>query len=488
MRFLKRVYAFLDRTDGSLQHRALRSGVWVGVSSIGIVVLSFLRGIIMARLLTPEIFGLMAVSLMATRLIEIFTETGFGAALIHRQQRFEDARDTAFTMMVLRGVGLATISFVIAPFVAAFYKEPVVESIVRVVGISFILTGCQNINTVALQKDLNFKRLTYLELTNAILGFAVAVGFAWWLRSVWALVYTQIATAAINAVMSFVIVPERVRLRFDWAIAKELYGYGRFITGLAIVVFFTRELDNAVIGKLIGVELLGYYVAAYTLANIPSTYLAQIVTKVLFPVFSTLQNDLAKLRTEYSRGIRLITAVAVPASVSMMVLAPEIVRALYGAKWAQAAVPLRILAIFGCFRALWMLNGYLYNAIGRPYIDFYLSLSRLVVMAALLFPLTMWYGIAGAAVAVTLPMAAQFAVGVYLSRRLIKAPIGLALRPLSVAAGRGLVLAAVLFVAKFVVASDPKLALLSLMTVGGIVCVALNLRDLRSLLSAAGAR
>lgn len=485
---LRRALAFLHRTDGSLQRRALRSGVWVGVSSVGIVVLSFTRGIVMARLLTPEIFGLMAVSLMATRLIDIFTETGFGAALIHRQQRFEEARDTAFTMMVIRGISLSALSFVIAPFVAAFYSEPLVTSIVRVVGISFILYGCQNINTVALQKELNFKRLTYLELTNNVLSFVVAVGLAWWLRSVWALVFAQIATAAIGSVMSYVIVRERVRLRFDVSIAKELYGYGRFITGLAIVVFFTRELDNAVIGKLLGVELLGYYVAAYTLANIPSTYLAQIVTKVLFPVFSTLQNDAEKLRVEYGRGIRLITAVAVPASVSMMVLAPEIVRALYGGRWDQAATPLRILAIFGCFRALWMLNGYLYNAIGRPHIDFYLSLARLVVMAALLFPLTKAYGLAGAAVAVALPMAAQFAVGVYLSRRLIGAPFALAIRPLSLAALRGLVLAAVLIAAKSLVASDPRIGLVSLVAVGGVVCLALNLRDLRSLLAAAGAR
>jgi PST family polysaccharide transporter/lipopolysaccharide exporter len=172
----------------------------------------------------------------------------------------------------------------------------------------------------------------------------------------------------------------------------------------------------------------------------------------------------------------------------MMVLAPEIVRALYGGRWDQAATPLRILAIFGCFRALWMLNGYLYNAIGRPHIDFYLSLARLVVMAALLFPLTKAYGLAGAAVAVALPMAAQFAVGVYLSRRLIGAPFALAIRPLSLAALRGLVLAAVLIAAKSLVASDPRIGLVSLVAVGGVVCLALNLRDLRSLLAAAGAR
>ncbi len=485
---LKNLADFLGRTDGSLQHRAIRSGVWVGLSSVGVAVLTFARGIVMARLLTPEIFGLMAVSLMATRLIDIFTETGFGAALIHRQQHFEEARDTAFTMMVMRGVGLAALSVLIAPFVARFYGQPELTSIVAVVGISFLLLGCQNINVVALQKELDFRRLTLMELTVAGLSFAASVGLAYRLRSIWALVFGQIAAAAITSVLSFVMVPARVRLRLDLSIARELYGYGRFITGLAIVVFFSRELDSAVIGKLLGMQALGYYVAAYTLANIPSTYFSKIVARVFFPMFSKLQDDPEGLRREYARGIRLITALAVPISVVTMVLAPEIVGALYGGRWAQAAPPLRILAVFGGFRALWMLNGYLYNAIGKPQIDFYLNLGRLVVMMALLFPLAAAFGVVGAATAVALPMAAQFAVGVHLSRRFIGATLTESLQPVLVAAGQGVVLAAVLLSAKLLVTHDARIALVTLIAVSGVVWLAFNVRDIRALLAAQGSR
>lgn len=481
---LKRFVRFLDRTDGSLQHKAIRSSVWVGLSSVGVAVLSFARGIILARLLTPEIFGLMAICLMSIRMIEIFTETGFGAALIHRQQRFEDARDTAFTLMVLRGVGLAVAAFFIAPWVAAFYEQPILDTIVGVVGISFILTGCRNVNMIALQKEFDFKHLTYFEQVSTVLNFILSVGLAWALRSVWALVYAQLAGAAINTVLSFAMVPGRVRFRFDRAIAKELFAYGKFITGLAIVVFLTRELDNAVIGKLLGMDALGYYVAAYTLANIPSTYVATLVAKVLFPMFSKLQGDLARLQIEYGRGIRLVTAVVLPVSVGIVVLAPEIVAALYGARWAQAAAPLQVLAVFGCFRALWMLNGYLYNAIGKPQIDFYMNLSRLVSMSALIYPLTIWYGLVGASVAVTVPMAGQFLVGIYLSRRIIGAPIATAIRPFAVAVSQGAVLAVVLISAKSLVTSDPVFGLVWLILIGGAVCLALNLRDLQSFLRA----
>jgi lipopolysaccharide exporter len=481
---LKRFVGFMHRTDGSLQHRAVRSGIWVGVSSVSVTALTFLRSIILARLLSPEIFGVMAICLMATRLIEIFTETGFGAALIHRQGKFEEARDTAFTLMVLRGAGLAALSFAIAPWVASFYAQPILEPAVAIVGLSFLLTGCQNINVVALQKELDFKRLTYIEQLSAVLSFVAAVILAYWLRSVWALVWAQVAAAAINSVLTFIMVPARVRFRLDWAIARELFGYGRYITGLAIVVFLSRELDNAVIGKLLGMQELGFYVAAYTLANIPSTYLSKLVSKVFFPMFSKLQAAPDRLRHEYGRGIRIITALVVPVSIAIIVLAPEIMIVLYGGRWVSAAAPLRILAVFGCCRALWMLNGYLYNAIGKPQIDFAVSLGRLIMMGALLLPLTTAYGAVGAAVAVTAPMVLQCIIGVYLSRRFIGASASLALKPLAQAIGQGAVLAAVLLGAKAILIVDPRISLIVLLAIGGAVSAAFNFRGLRTLLAA----
>jgi len=485
---LRQLLGFLHRTDGSLQQRAVRSGAWVAMSSVGVAALTFVRGVVLARLLTPDTFGLMAVSLMATRLIEIFTETGFGQALVHRQQRFEDARDTAFTLMVLRGFGLALLSLLIAPGVAWFYDEPVLRGVVSVIGVSFILLGFQNINTVALQKQLDFRTLSYMELASAVLSFVAVVGLAYWLRNIWALVLGQIAAAAIASALSFLMIPGRVAFRFDAATARELYQYGRFITGLAIVVFLSRELDSAVIGKLLGMEQLGFYVIAYSLANIPSTYLSKVVARVMFPFFSRLQHDPEALRREYARGLRLITALAVPVSVAMLVLAPDIIRALYGARWSAAAAPLQVLAVFGCFRSLWMLNGYLYNAIGRPQVDFYTSLARLAAMAALLYPLSSAYGVVGAALAVTAPMVAQFAVGVRLSGRFIGAPASAALVPLAAAAGQGAVLAGALALTRLVITDDPLLALACLIGVCAVVWLAFNAREIRTLLAAREAR
>jgi O-antigen/teichoic acid export membrane protein len=485
---VKRGLSFMHRSDGSLQSKAIRSGLWVAVSSMGIAVLTFLRSVILARLLTPEIFGVMALCLQATRLIEIFTETGFGQALVHRQDRFEDARDTAFTLMVLRGVGLAALSWVIAPWVAAFYGQPILSQAVGAVGLTFLLMGFQNINSVALQKELDFRRLSYMEQLSALLSFIATIAMAWWMRNVWALIYAQVVTAAITSALSFVMIPGRTRFRFNWEVARTLFGYGRYITGLAIVLFLTRELDNGLIGKVLGPSMLGFYVAAYTLANIPSTNISKLVSRVMFPLFSKLQGDLPALRQEYARGIRLITSLVVPVSVAIIVLAHEIVSVLYGPRWEPVVLPLQILAVFGLFRALWMLNGYLYNAIGKPHVDFSTSLTRLVLMAAALYPLTVRFGLAGAATAVTVPMILQCVAGVFLSKRFIQAPFSLALQPLLAASVQGAVLAGVLLAAKFVVGSNPRIALVLLAAIATAVYLALNLRQVRTLLATSHAK
>jgi O-antigen/teichoic acid export membrane protein len=475
-------FRFLNGTDGSLQKRAIRSGAWVTLSSVGITVLSFLRSVILARLLTPEIFGLMSICSMAFRALEIFSETGFGAALIHRQKSFEEARDTAFTLLVIRGFLLAVVSFAVAPFVAAFYEQDVLDAMIKVVGIAFILGGFKNINTIALQKELDFKRLAYMEQGTAALNFVVAISLAAWFRSVWALVIAQVAGTLISVLLSFWMIPGRAHFRFDRTIAAELFSYGKFMTGLAIVVFLTLELDNALIGKVLGMEALGYYVVAYTLANLPSTHISKLVSRVMFPLFSKLQNDKPALQTEYIRGTRLILMGVIPLSVCITVLAEQIVSALYGERWSAAAGALQILAVFGCFRGLWMINGYLYNATGRPNLDFYLNLCRLVVMVALIYPLTVQYGIVGASVAVTVPMIVQFFGGIYMAHLFIGVSLPQVIRPLLIASVQGAVVAMILLFGKHAIPATGLFGVTLLFCLGLATWTLLNIRDIRRLI------
>lgn len=399
----KKAVHFLNGTDGTLRKKTIRSGFWVGVSSLVINTLAFVRSIVLARLLMPEVFGLMSIASIAIRSLETFTQAGLESALIHRQKGFEEARDTTFTLLVVRGFMLALITFIISPLVAIYYERPALEAIIKIIAISFILKGFRNINTIACRKELDFKRLAYLEQTAAVINFVIVVTLTYFFRNVWALVIAQVAGTFMEAVMSFVIIPGRPRFRFDKQIARELFGYGKFITGISVVIFITTELDNALVGKVLGMDALGYYVMAYTLANLPATHITNLVTRVMFPAYSKLQNDLPALREAYLKVLRLVATFAIPAAAGMAVLAPEIVRTVYGQKWMPAVGALQVLCVFGAIRSIAATTGPLFNAVGVPKIPFYLNAAKLAMIVIVIHPMTVRYGIVGTAWAVTIP-------------------------------------------------------------------------------------
>ncbi len=416
-RAARRIGSFMHAADGGLGTRVVRSGVWVVISNGGQSFLQTIRSIILARLLGPEAFGLMGVCMIVIRGLELFTQTGVSPALIYRQDRIEEAKNTAFVLQLVRGFVLAAVAFAVAPLAARYYNEPSLSGLIFTLATVFAMNGVYNINTVLLQKNLDFRRLTTLDLSVAVVSTAATVGLAYWLRSVWALVLGQVIQASLRVLLSYLIVPGDFTLRYDRAIARELFKYGRYITGITIVLFITTEIDNMVIGKVLGFEWLGYYAMAFTLANLPATHIAKIASNVLFPAYSSLQKDSKKIGLAYLTVLRAVGGIAIPAAVGLAVLASEIIGIVYGPKWLPAVAALRILALFGAARAVGMLSGYLYNAIGKPRISFYLSAIKLVVILAVIYPATARFGIAGAAMAVSIPQIIGDAVGLLVVQR-----------------------------------------------------------------------
>lgn len=380
-------------------------------------ILSIGRSIALARLLAPEMFGLMGLCSIVIRAIETFTRPGISQALIQRESSFEEARDTAFTLLMVRGLMLSVFLAVIAPLVAWFYEAAELETMLQVLSAIFLIGGFVNINTIAKQKHLDFRSITYLDQVTAILGTIVTVAVAFWLRSVWALVIGQLVTASAHTLLSYYFVPGRPRLAINWGIARELLSYGKFITASSIVLFIVTELDTAVIGKISGTEQLGYYVLAFTIANLVTTNISKVVSKIMLPAYSKLQSDMQALQRAYLRTLSLVMLMVLPAAVGTIVIADPLVHVVYGNIWEQAIVPLQVLAVFGLVRALASFNGYLFEGIGRPDVALHLALMRLLVVAPLIVPMASMYGLLGAAVTVTIGITVQWIVGlVYLSR------------------------------------------------------------------------
>jgi lipopolysaccharide exporter len=411
------VLRFAFANDGSVGARVFRSGIWVGFSEATVAALGIVRSVALARLLTPDVFGLMALALIVVRAIETFTRPGVAQALIARQGSFDDAAPTAFTLLVARGVVIAACLAAAAPWIGQFYESDSLGTVLQVLAATFVIGGFVNIHTIARQKDLDFRRLSYLSQITSIVGAVVTIAAAWWLRSIWALVVGQVVTGVLGAALSYYFVPGRVRFGFDRGIARELLGYGKFIAASSIVLYVATEIDSAVIGKVLGHSELGFYTIAFTVAHLATTNLSKIAAKIMMPAYSQLQSDPERLRSAYLRTFGFVALAVLPASAGLIVLAEPLLFAVYGEKWLPAAVPMQILAVFGLLRSLAAFAGYLFEGVGKPQLSMIMGVVRLAVIAPLIIPATMRYGLLGAAVTVTLGMLVQWLLGLWFLRK-----------------------------------------------------------------------
>jgi len=475
---MKSILYFLSGEEGSLKRKTVRSISWVAITGIVTNILLLVRGVILARILTPEVFGLMSICLVVIRGFEVFTETGFYTALIQRKEDYNDAKDTAFTLMVIRGVILTIITILISPLVAIYYEERILEITLKVIALSFIFDGFINVNTVCLQRELNFKRLSYLEQTQSLFNFVIVIILAYFFKSLWALVLGHVIAGFTGCILSYVIVPGRLRFRINDIIAKQLFTYGIFITGLSIVVFITTEINNIIIGKILGMEALGYYVLAYTLANLPATHISKVISRVIFPAYSALQDNRIALRELFQKTLTLISYITIPAAAGLAVLAPEIVRLVYGDKWTPAANSLVILSMFGCIRALGSIQGYLYNAIGKPRITFYMNAAKLIMILVIIYPLTRKYGLEGASLAITIPITIQYVVELFILRIVIDLSIRKIVNILIVTASYSGIMCLVILFVKENMRTVNVIDLISLIILGVAVYLFLSRNEL----------
>lgn len=172
---IRKLSNFAFAEDGSIKAKVLRSGIWVGASKVFLTLLSLVRSVVLARLLSPDAFGLMGLAGIAIRAIETFTRPGISQALIQRQDDFDNARDTAFTLLLLRGFLLALLVAALAPFISSYYENETLESMLEVLAIVFIIDGLTNINTINKMKELNFRRISYIEQLTEFLSTIIVI-------------------------------------------------------------------------------------------------------------------------------------------------------------------------------------------------------------------------------------------------------------------------------------------------------------------------
>lgn len=473
---------FLNRTDGSLRSKIIRSGFWQGLTSVGVNLLTLLKSIVLARLLAPEAFGLMSLALMTIRGAQLITDTGFGSALIQRRGSFEEAADTAFTLMAIRGLALTVLMVPIAYGLGEFYGKPMLFQLTAVCGASFLLSGVSNIHLSAAVRELDFKKIAIVENSAAILSFALALFVAYVYRSVWALVISYLAAAAVKLYCSYALISERPRFAINLAIARELFHYGKYITGSAILLFIATEIDTAVVGKLMDVESLGAYSVAFLLANFPAVHVAFVISNIMFPAYSKIQGDIRLMRETFGNVTNLVGSAVIPVLAGMAVAADPLIRTLYGERWVMAITPFQVLCGFGSLHAIVTVNGYMFNAIGKPEIGLRIAVLRLAAIAILIVPAITYFGLAGAAAAMTAVMAAALTFGLTTVMRLLNMNLRDVVRPMLPALGKSMLVALTVMAVRGALPEDTRFELVVLIGTAAAVYIPANAGLVRLLL------
>jgi len=399
----KIINTYHKKTGKNLSQRTVRGGVWV--FSLRIIQQSFglARLVILARILSPNDFGLMGIVLLTMATLETFTQTGFQAALIQKKEDIRSNLDAVWTVLILRGFILFAILYFIGPYVAIFFNTPEAKPIMQVIGFSVLLQAFTNIGVIYFQKELEFKKEFIYQVAGTLADFIVAVSAVLILQNVWALVFGLLAGKAARCFVSYLIHPYRPHLSLDLGKAKELFGFGKWILGSSILIFLITQGDDIFVGKLLGVTALGFFQLAYRISNLPATEITHVISQVTFPAYSKLQDNIPKLREAYLKVLQITAFLSFPIAGLIFILAPDFTRIFLGEKWMPMVPAMMALCIFGVTRSIGATMGPILYSTGRPKIQTRLSGFQLLAMAVIIYPLTIQWGILGSSLAVVIP-------------------------------------------------------------------------------------
>lgn len=378
------------------------------------------RTIFLAKLLSPEDFGLFGIAVLALSILETISQTGFSQALIQKKQDIASYLNTAWTVQVVRAAVVGIILYFSAPAAAAFFEEPDSVLYFQLLIASLLFRDLSNIGIVFFQKDLDFRKYFVYMFSGTLANLLVSIVGAYLYRSALALVAGIIAENFVRMIASYVLHGHRPRFTLNMGKAREMFGFGKWIFASTVVVFIAIHGDDLYIAKVLGTAALGLYQMAYLISNVMATEITHVVTRVTFPAFSKVQNATDKLTRGFLQTFEVTLAITLPVSIAIMLLAEAFTRIFLDEDWLPMLRAMQILAGAGLIRSVVATGSSLFKATGQPKLDFYLNCIRVAVMAVLIYPLTKDYGLAGASLSVAAGILATVPYWLYHSSKIIE--------------------------------------------------------------------
>lgn len=384
-------------SGGSLAGRTVRGVLWNYGSFVFSKAMVLVATAILARLLAPEEFGIVAVATVAVTFLTVLQDLGLGPALIQRRDDISRASNVVFTLNLLLGISLTAIVLLIAPVVADYFREPAATPLLRALGLTFTLEALGAVHLVRLQRDLRFGRVFIPDVGRSAIKGAVSIGLAAGGMGAWSLIVGQLAGVVVGVLLSWAVFPWLPRLVTDTALAKKLIRFGLPLFGVELMWVLSVNLDYVIIGRQLGSESLGIYTLAYRLPELLVLSLMTVVNRVVFPAFAKLKSSREGLRRGFLAATHYVVLATVPVSVGLAIAADPVIRVTLGSDWVDAIPVLRVLAIFVLIASSVHADGDVYKAIGRTGLLFRLALLHVALLVPALL-VGVQFGLVGVAV------------------------------------------------------------------------------------------
>ena len=379
---------------------SIRHGAkWLFIGNTGSQVLTFIFGIVLARLLVPADFGVLATISIFTGLAGFISGGGMGQALVRAKEATKEDYDIVFTLQIVIGSLIYTGFFFAAPWFAKWYDTPLYADLLRVSALSFIFRPFFNLPNSILHRNMRFKEQTAVKIVSLLASSVVSVGMAYNGHGVWSLIFGGIVGSVLSAFLLMPLAKWRPGWSLDFRRGRDIARYGLLVSVTDILCYLRSRVSTFILSRMLGPASVGLYNKGESLANIPHSFITGSVYHVLFRALATEQDNLDKCRYLFFRSIALIAVYATPFYIGFLWLAEPLVRGVYGPKWVEAAAPLFILAFAWPFWLMENLSGAVLGAKNWLDREVLLQVSNLII-TCLAVSIGLSHGIEGVACAI----------------------------------------------------------------------------------------
>jgi len=383
-----------------LKDKVFRGGAWLGVGSAAEQAFRFGRSMILARLLVPSAFGLMAIVGSTASVLHTITDIGVKEGLIqHSRGEEDDYASAAWWLAFGRSLSLYVLFFSLAPLVARIYKNPELTLLMRVATISVIFDGIYSCRAYVALKKMNFSKWTMINSGGGICGIIVTLVLSLLLRDVWALVIGSVSEGAFRCLFSYIFFPYLPSLRWNRQAIRDLLGFSKGLFGLSFLNLAFARTDVFVLGKVFSAAELGIYTMGIYLVQTPVAYLMNTLGQTFLPTFSQIQNDPQRINRILIKTTSMMAMLGLPAFVFVCFSGRSLLTIVLGARYGAAAIPLMVGTLVCLIN---LMNGQIttvFYSIGLPQLHRNCVLLMSILVIGLIYPLAIWLGLGGGQVA-----------------------------------------------------------------------------------------